>query len=127
MLLDDATVTSAFKSMTWRIYADFNASRIGECFLIKPSTKSGGGEGEWRTGSTGLMKAMKKVTLEEDATNEHKRVLNELKQQDNFGWTIMSKRHTYTDGVHERISTEGLIIVVKKPFLQLSQEIFAMI
>ena len=74
-----------------------------------------------------VMKALNKVTLDEDTTNEHKRVLSELKQQDNFGWTIMSKRHTYTDGVHERISTEGLIIVVKKPFLQLAQEIFAMI
>ena len=74
-----------------------------------------------------VMKSLNKLELDEDATNEHKRVLKELQQHDNYGLTIMNKRHTHTDGVHERISTEGLIIVVKKPFLQLAQEIFAMI
>ena len=39
----------------------------------------------------------------------------------------MNKRHTYTDGRYQRIYTDGLIVVVKKPFLRKAQEIFALI
>ena len=64
-----------------------------------------------------VLKALNKVKLNDDATNEQKRVLKELQRQNHYGWTRINKRHTYTDGVHERISTKGLIIVVKKLFL----------
>ena len=74
-----------------------------------------------------VMKLLNKLKLDEDATNSHKKVLKKLQQHDNYGWTIMNKIHTYTDRVHERISTKGLIIVVKRPFLRLAREIFAMI
>ena len=74
-----------------------------------------------------VMKALNKVELDEDATDEQKIVLNELKRKDNYGWTIMSKRHNYTDGAHERILAEGLIIVLKKPLLRLAQEIFLLV
>ena len=52
-----------------------------------------------------------------------------MQRYDNFGWTIMNKRHTYTDGQtnHPCAFTDGLIIVVKKPFLQIARELFAMI
>ena len=39
----------------------------------------------------------------------------------------MNKRHTYTDGNNPRVYTDGLIIVVKKPFLRKAREIFALI
>ena len=64
-----------------------------------------------------VVKALNKVKLNDDATDKQKRVLQELQQREHHNWTIMNKRYTYTDGVHERISTKGLIIVVKKLFL----------
>ena len=39
----------------------------------------------------------------------------------------MNKRHTYTDGNNPRVYTDGLIIVVKKPFLCKAREISALI
>ena len=64
-----------------------------------------------------IVTALGKVTLAEEATNKQKRVLEELQQKEHHNWTIQSKRHSYTDGVTQRVSTEGLIVVVKKPLL----------
>ena len=66
---------------------------------------------------TKVVKALNKEKLDEDATDEQKRVLEELQQTEHHNWTIQNKRHSYTDGVHDRLFTEGLIIVVKKPLL----------
>ena len=56
-----------------------------------------------------VLKALNKLKLDDDATDEQKRVLKELQQQNHYGWTIMNKRHTYTNGVHERIC---IIVIV---------------
>ena len=74
-----------------------------------------------------IKKAMKMLETEQGVTEEQQIVLTELLRENHFGWTIMSKRHTYTDGHHPKVYTNGLIIVVKKPFLQKAQEIFALI
>ena len=52
-----------------------------------------------------------------------------MQRFDSYGWIIMSKRHSYTDGHtnHSRIFMDGLIIVVKKPFLCVARKLFAMI
>ena len=39
----------------------------------------------------------------------------------------MNEQHTYTDGNNPSVFTDGLIIVVKKPFLRMAQELFALI
>ena len=74
-----------------------------------------------------ITKAMKRLETEEAVTEEQQLVLTELLRDNNYGWTIMNKRHTYTDGNNPRVFTDGLIIVVKKPFLRMAQEIFALI
>ena len=74
-----------------------------------------------------INKAMKKLETEKAITEEQQLVLTELLKDNNYGWTIMNKRHTYTDGRHARVYTDGLIIVVKKPFLRMAQEIFSLI
>ena len=74
-----------------------------------------------------IKKAMKKLEIEEAVTEEQQLVLTELLRYNNYGWTIMNKRHTYTDGNNPRVFTDGLIIVVKKPFLCMAREIFALI
>ena len=68
------------------------------------------------------MNALGKVELAEDAIDEQKRVLEELQHTEHQNWTIQAKRHLYTDGVNPRVSTEGLIVVVKKPLLQMARE-----
>ena len=75
------------------------------------------------------MKALNRLELDDDVTTKQQQVLSELRQQDNFGWTIIKKRHSYTDEQpnNDRCFTNGLIIVVKKPYIQLAREIFAMI
>ena len=60
---------------------------------------------------------MKKLETEEAVTKEQQIVLTELLWYNNYGWTIMNKQHTYTDGNKTSVFTEGLNIVVKKPFL----------
>ena len=76
-----------------------------------------------------IMKALKKLEMDKDVTDKQQKVLKELQRHDNYGWTIMNKRHSYTDGQpnHPRIFTDGLIIVVKNPYLRLARELFAMI
>ena len=67
------------------------------------------------------------LEIEKAVTEEQQIVLTELLQSNNFWWTIMSKRHTYTDGNNSKVHTDGLIIVVKKPFLRKARGIFALI
>ena len=76
-----------------------------------------------------IMKALKKLEMDDDVSREQKSVLSELQRHDTFGWTIMNKRHSYTNGQenYQRISTDGLIIIVKKPYLRIARELFAMI
>ena len=76
-----------------------------------------------------IMKAMKKLESDDAVTDEQQSILSELQQYNNFGWTIMNKRHTYTDGQtnHSSVFTDGLIIVIKKPFLRIARELFALI
>ena len=64
-----------------------------------------------------IKKAMKNLVTEEAVTNKQQIVLTELQRYNNCGWTIMNKRHTYTDGNNPSVFTDGLIIIVKKPFL----------
>ena len=66
-----------------------------------------------------IKKALKQLALDNKVTKEQQSVLSEMQRYNNFGWTIMNKRHTYTDGQtnHPSVFTDGLIIVVKKPFL----------
>ena len=68
-----------------------------------------------------IVTALSKVELAEDATNVQKRVLEELQHTEHHNWTIHAKRHSYTDGVNPRVSTEGLIVVVKKPLLRMAR------
>ena len=70
-----------------------------------------------------VAKALNKVKLDDDATNEQKRILTELQRQDHQDLAVLNKRHTYTNRVNAQISTEGLIKVFKKPFLRVSREI----
>ena len=76
-----------------------------------------------------IMKALNHLELDDDVTTKQQQVLTELRRQNNFGWTIKNKRHSYTDGQpnNDRCFTDGLIIVVKKPYIRLAREIFAMI
>ena len=76
-----------------------------------------------------IMKVLNKFDMDDDVTSEQQKVLSELQRHDNLGWTIMNKRHSYTDGQpnHEQIFADGLIIVVKTPYLRIAREIFAMI
>ena len=74
-----------------------------------------------------ITNAMKILETEEAVIAEQQLVLTELLKDNNYGWTIMNKRHTYTDGRHARVYTDGLIIVVKKPFLCMAGEIFSLI
>ena len=67
------------------------------------------------------------MTLAEDATDEQKRVLDELQHTEHQNWTVQAKRHLYTDGVNPRVSTEGLIVVAKKPLLRMAREIFRLV
>ena len=75
------------------------------------------------------MKALNKLEMDDDVTIKQQKVLSKLRQHANFGWMIMNKRHSYTDEQpnHKRIFIDGLIIVVKKPYIRLAREIFAMI
>ena len=72
---------------------------------------------------------MKQLETDKNVTEEQQNVLTEMQRFDNFGWTIMSKRHSYTDGHtnHPRVFTDGLVIIVKNPFLCVAQELFTMI
>ena len=74
-----------------------------------------------------IKKAMKQLETEQAVNEEQQVVLTELLRENNFGWTILSKRHTYTDGHHPRVHTDGVIIVCLKPFLRKAREIFGLI
>ena len=74
-----------------------------------------------------IVNALGKVELAEDVTDKQKRVLEELQHTEHHNWMIQAKRHSYTDGVNPRVSTEGLIVVVKKPLLRTAREIFALV
>ena len=74
-----------------------------------------------------VTKAMKRLETEKAVTKEQQLILTELLRKNNYGWTIMNKRHTYTDGNNPKVFTDGLIIVVNKPFLRMAREIFALI
>ena len=64
-----------------------------------------------------IKKAMKKLETDEEVTKEQLIVLTKLLRYNNYGWTIINKRHTYTDGNHPSVFTDGLIIIFRKPFL----------
>ena len=66
-----------------------------------------------------IMKAMDQLELAEDATSAQQHVLTKLRRKDDIGWTIKSKRHSYTDGQPKngKCFTDGLIIVVKRPYI----------
>ena len=53
--------------------------------------------------------------------------MTELLRENTFGWTIQSKRHTYTDGNNPIVHSDGVIIVCLKPFLRKAREIFNLI
>ena len=44
-----------------------------------------------------IKKAMKRLETEQAVNEEQQVVLTELLRENTFGWTIQSKRHTYTD------------------------------
>ena len=73
-----------------------------------------------------VMKALDQLELDKDVTSAQQQVLTELRQKDDVGWIIKHKRHSYTDGQpnNGRSFTDGLIIVVKKPYIQIAGEIF---
>lgn len=74
-----------------------------------------------------INKALQKIRAAGDLPEEQKSVLDEIQRVDNYRWTIVNKRHTYTDGVQPCVSTEGMIIVVKKPILRIAQELFSIV
>ena len=76
-----------------------------------------------------IKKATEKLETDEAVTDKQQSVLTKLLWYDNHGYTIMNKRHTYTDGQinHPSVYTDGLIIVVKKPFLRMAWVWFALI
>ena len=76
-----------------------------------------------------IKKAPKQLETDKKVIEEQQNVLTEMQRFNNYGWIIMSKRHSYTDGHtnHPRVFTDGMIIVVKKTFLQVARELFAMI
>ena len=51
--------------------------------------------------------------------------MNRITTVQSFGWAIMDKRHSYTDDGNN--PTDGLIVIVKKPFLRMARELFALI
>ena len=73
-----------------------------------------------------IMKALDQLELDKDVTSAQQQVLTELRRKDDVGWTIKNKQHSYTDGQpnNGRCFTDGLIIVVKKPFIRIAREIF---
>ena len=76
-----------------------------------------------------IKKALKQLESDKKVTKEQHNVLIEMQQFDNFGRTIMSKRHSYTDEHtnNPHVFTDRLIIVIKKPLLRVVREVFAMI
>ena len=76
-----------------------------------------------------IMKAIKILDMDNDVTTKQRKVLSELQQDANFGCTIMNKRHSYTDRQpnYPHIFTDGLIIIVKTPYLRVAREMFAKI
>ena len=54
------------------------------------------------------MKALNQLEMDNDVTTKQQKILSNLRRQDNFGWTVMNKRHSYTDGQpnHKRIFTD---------------------
>ena len=74
-----------------------------------------------------IKKAMKKLDTEQAVNEDQQVVLTELLQENTFGWTIQSKRHTFTDWHHPRVHTNGVVIVCLKPFLRKAREIFGLI
>ena len=71
-----------------------------------------------------IKKAMNQLETEQAVNEEQQVVLTELLRENTFGWTIQSKRHTYTDGNNPRVHTDGVVIVYLKPFLRKAREIF---
>ena len=89
-----------------------------------------GGHGKWTNKHVlfvKIKKAMKQLETEQAVNEEQQVVLTELLRENTFGWTIQSKRHTYTDGNNPRVHSDGVVIVCLKPFLQKAREIFNLI
>ena len=74
-----------------------------------------------------IEKVMEKLETDEAVTEEQQIILTKLLRYNNYRWTIMNKRHTFTDRNHPSVFIDGLIIVVKKPFLRMARELFALI
>ena len=80
-----------------------------------------GGHGKWTNKHVlfvKIKKAMKQLETEQAVNEEQQVVLTELLRENTFGWTILSKRHTYTDGNNPRVHSDGVVIVCLKPFLR---------
>ena len=68
-----------------------------------------------------IKKVLKQLETDKKVTEEQHNVLSEIQRYNNYGWTIMNKQHSYTDGQpnHPHVFTDVMIIVVKKPFSKL--------
>ena len=48
-------------------------------------------------------------------------------KENDYRFTVVNKTISYTDGVNPTVKTEGLVVQVKKPYFEISREIFAMV
>ena len=48
-------------------------------------------------------------------------------KENDYKFTVVNKTISYTDGVNPTVKTEGIVIQVKKPYFEISREIFAMV
>ena len=73
--------------------------------------------------------ALKQMETDGKVSEEQQSVLEEIQRVDNYGWTIINNKHSYTDGFcnHPRVHMEGMTIVVKKPILQIARKLFAVV
>ena len=84
----------------WMNNEQINDNRLMDAVIIyKGHYKYGNKHVCWKK----IVNALGKVELDKDATDEQKRVLEELQQTEYHNWTIQSKRHSYTDGVNPRV------------------------
>lgn len=64
-----------------------------------------------------INKAIQRIRVAGDFSEEQKSVLDKMQWVDNYKMTILKKRHKFTDRVDPQVSTEGMIIIVKKPII----------
>ena len=73
-----------------------------------------------------LNEAVTKIQTDNRCTEEQNRLINSMKEND-YRFTVVNKTIAYTDGVNPTVKTEGLVVQVKKPYFEISREIFAMV